>query len=1003
MKKVFTLLTLALLSIGTAWGADEVVVIGAQTKASDYTVAANTHSVAGYNADDPNTGTIANASDGQTATGGSKTSKTSNIGSNLASKGHVRFTVTAGETVRFYYYQTSGSDKATTFATSDYSQSSSYYHAATSYNAAAKNTLYFIDFVFADAGTYAISQTDGQSVYIAALKFTATPAITAVELMNGGLLTDDEKTTATGGSGVNVSFGITATGTRVEASDPTSVATLSGNYKSGENVHGWNSFTAEIPVAGPTKLVFGTCTYGNGSITVKNSSSETVLSMNNNTGVCYHNDKVNNVVTGYYEGSATTLTITANAYVPYFAFQAVTEDQIEYNVTFDISGAGVDANSKAPANTTIKKGSDFTIPANHTIYKEGKTLTGWTPDAGVHNYDIGSNITSVSGNLTLTPVFADNDEATLAALLNANASEFEVTWNMGNSSGAVFNMNSGSVNYVAHPTINTKTVDLPMVIDATDGKIDNSGASRGTNAQTNSGLKFTVPVVDGSVVTLTTYSAQTGTINGTTEYTKSNSDKTGTYTYSGATRTIDIVLGENNYTYTVKVTYPGRKLATPTITPAFFIGSSQEVTITTTDAGTTIYYTLDGTDPTTGSSVYDGDSKPSVTSTTTVKAYAIKDGFIDSDIATVTVTKTALDERVNVTEEATWDWSKFGTAEIRLTSETTPKKDDEVVLSNAIKYGLCASIGGDFGNAQQLTVKGEYLVRDSKYFQGGQINFYTTKPGTLSVEYTNTGNRSNEDDRRFLNVNGDNCGEGSMSSKEVDKVTESGIIVSAGLVTIKGTLKKDGSNQYLRFYKITFTPLASGDAVQISSAGSATHVLADDIDFTKSTGVTAYKAVLNAEKTEVDLVEVTAAPEGTPLIIQASADTYVLTKADATPPAVTGNDLKVATVDMKQGDGTANTTMYVLNKVGGVLGFYKLSATGTLKAGKCYIEIPNDSAPEMLGFGDVIDDAEGEATGIESVDERQLTVDCYYDLQGRRVAQPTKGLYIVNGKKHVVK
>ena len=27
----------------------------------------------------------------------------------------------------------------------------------------------------------------------------------------------------------------------------------------------------------------------------------------------------------------------------------------------------------------------------------------------------------------------------------------------------------------------------------------------------------------------------------------------------------------------------------------------------------------------------------------------------------------------------------------------------------------------------------------------------------------------------------------------------------------------------------------------------------------------------------------------------------------------------------------------------------------------------------------------------------------YYDLQGRRVAQPAKGLYIVNGKKMVIK
>lgn len=42
---------------------------------------------------------------------------------------------------------------------------------------------------------------------------------------------------------------------------------------------------------------------------------------------------------------------------------------------------------------------------------------------------------------------------------------------------------------------------------------------------------------------------------------------------------------------------------------------------------------------------------------------------------------------------------------------------------------------------------------------------------------------------------------------------------------------------------------------------------------------------------------------------------------------------------------------------------------------------------------------ENETTGINSMDNGQLMMDNYYDLQGRRVAQPTKGLYIVNGKK----
>lgn len=41
-------------------------------------------------------------------------------------------------------------------------------------------------------------------------------------------------------------------------------------------------------------------------------------------------------------------------------------------------------------------------------------------------------------------------------------------------------------------------------------------------------------------------------------------------------------------------------------------------------------------------------------------------------------------------------------------------------------------------------------------------------------------------------------------------------------------------------------------------------------------------------------------------------------------------------------------------------------------------------------------------TGIKTVDNSQLAVDVYYDLQGRRVDNPSKGIYIKNGKKKVI-
>ena len=44
-----------------------------------------------------------------------------------------------------------------------------------------------------------------------------------------------------------------------------------------------------------------------------------------------------------------------------------------------------------------------------------------------------------------------------------------------------------------------------------------------------------------------------------------------------------------------------------------------------------------------------------------------------------------------------------------------------------------------------------------------------------------------------------------------------------------------------------------------------------------------------------------------------------------------------------------------------------------------------------------------ETSGIETMNREPLTVNQTYNLSGQRVSQPTKGLYIVNGKKVVVK
>lgn len=78
-------------------------------------------------------------------------------------------------------------------------------------------------------------------------------------------------------------------------------------------------------------------------------------------------------------------------------------------------------------------------------------------------------------------------------------------------------------------------------------------------------------------------------------------------------------------------------VATPTFSPAEgTFTSAQNVTIACATSGATIYYTTDGSTPTTSSSTY--SSAISVSETTTIKALAAKSGMNNSDVATATYT-----------------------------------------------------------------------------------------------------------------------------------------------------------------------------------------------------------------------------------------------------------------------------------------------------------------------------------------------------------------------------
>lgn len=207
-----------------------------------------------------------------------------------------------------------------------------------------------------------------------------------------------------------------------------------------------------------------------------------------------------------------------------------------------------------------------------------------------------------------------------------------------------------------------------------------------------------------------------------------------------------------------------------------------------------------------------------------------------------------------------------------------------------------------------------------------------------------------------------------------------------------------GSNILFKEIAFNFPAVATQTVSTLAGRNYASYVTTQKLDFGNASGITAYIAEgLNGAKNAVVLNEVDIVPAGTPIIVKtdtqgASVDVNVTT-ADA--DEVSANKLVA-------GDGTtsatadASTTYYYLAS-----DKFHQATSGTLQSGKAYLKLTSSTPAPELNI--TVADGDDISTGIDNIKANDAQNGEVYNLNGQRIAQPTKGLYIVNGKKIIIK
>ena len=222
-------------------------------------------------------------------------------------------------------------------------------------------------------------------------------------------------------------------------------------------------------------------------------------------------------------------------------------------------------------------------------------------------------------------------------------------------------------------------------------------------------------------------------------------------------------------------------------------------------------------------------------------------------------------------------------------------------------------------------------------------------------------------------------------------------------LTINGSADTDvylatwtGGNNNHNGNKLSFT--LPGYNLSISSAGVAT--LYTDYAVSIPDGievkypVAASDGVLTYERLSGTI------PSHSAVLLIGPEATYTFSGTNSTASPLQGNLLFGYSSARESDSGKVgeNGTVYALGKIDNVVAFYHFVGN-TYAAGKAYLEVPSAS---LVRSYSIFNDFNG-TTSIDAVDAEESLEPVVYDLCGRRVKTMHRGIYIVNGKKVIIK